>query len=106
MISLAEFQKLELRVGKILEATVHPNAERLLVLTVDLGSERRQVVAGIRAFYQPEQLVGRSVAVVANLEPALIRGVESQGMMLAATDEQGIVLLTTDRPATPGSTIK
>ena len=106
MITLADFQKLELRVGTVLEAALHPNAERLLVVTVDLGAERRQVVAGIRSAYQPEQLIGRSIVLLANLEPAVIRGVESQGMLLAASDAQGIVVLTTDRPAAPGSPIK
>lgn len=106
MITLADFQKLELRVGTVVEAVLHPNAERLLVVTVDLGAERRQVVAGIRSAYQPEQLIGRSIVLLANLEPAVIRGVESQGMLLAASDAQGIVVLTTDRPAAPGSPIK
>lgn len=106
MASLEEFQKIDLRIGRIVEATPHPNADRLLVLQVDLGDQRRQVVAGIKASYQPEQLVGRTVALVANLNAAVIRGVESQGMVLAAQDEQGIVLLTTERAVTPGSRIK
>ena len=106
MASLEEFQKIDLRIGKVLEAALHPNADRLLVLQVDLGTERRQVVAGIKATYQPEQLIGRTVALVANLDPAMIRGVESQGMALATQDEQGIVLLTTERSVTPGSRIK
>ena len=106
MASLDEFQKIDLRIGKIVEAAPHPNADRLLVLQVDLGTERRQVVAGIKASYQPDQLLGRTVALVANLDAATIRGVESQGMVLAAQDEQGIVLLTTERPVTPGTGIK
>ena len=106
MASLEEFQKIDLRIGQVVEAALHPNADRLLVLQVDLGTERRQVVAGIKATYQPEQLIGRTVALVANLDPAMIRGVESQGMVLATQDEQGIVLLTTERAATPGSRIK
>ena len=106
MASLEEFQKIDLRIGKVLEAALHPNADRLLVLQVDLGTERRQVVAGIKASYQPEGLIGRMVAVVANLDAATIRGVESQGMVLATQDEQGITLLTTERPVTTGSRIK
>ena len=106
MASLEEFQKIDLRIGQIVEAALHPNADRLLVLQVDVGAQRRQVVAGIKATYQPEQLIGRTVALVANLDPAMIRGVESQGMVLAAQDEQGIVLLTTERALTPGSRIK
>ena len=106
MASIEEFQKIDLRIGKIVEAAPHPNADRLLVLQVDLGTERRQVVAGIKTSYQPEQLIGRTVAVVANLDAATIRGVESRGMVLATQDEQGITLLTTERPVTTGSRIK
>ncbi|MEM4282613.1 MAG: methionine--tRNA ligase [Candidatus Woesearchaeota archaeon] len=79
------FSKLELRVGKIIEAKVHPNAEKLLVLQVDLGSVgKRQLVAGIRQWYTPEELVGKKVLVLVNLKPIKLRGVESQGMILAA----------------------
>ena len=106
MASIEEFQKIDLRIGKIVEAALHPNADRLLVLQVDLGTERRQVVAGIKASYQPEQLIGRTIALVANLDAATIRGVESQGMVLATQDEQGITILTTERPVTPGTRIK
>ena len=106
MASIEEFQKVDLRIGKIVEAVPHSNADRLFVLQVDLGTERRQIVAGIKASYQPEQLIGRTVAVVANLDAATIRGVESQGMVLATQDEQGITLLTTERSVTPGSRIK
>jgi len=84
-ISIEAFRALELRVGTIRAAEPHPNADRLLVLRVDLGSEERQIVAGIRAHYDAAALVGRQVVVVANLEPARLRGVESQGMVLAAT---------------------
>ena len=106
MASLEEFQKLDLRIGKVLAATTHEHADRLLVLTVDVGTEQRQLVAGIRASYQPEQLIGRSVVLVANLDPATIRGVESQGMILATQDDNGTVLLTTDRNVPPGSRVK
>ena len=106
MASPEEFQRLDLRIGKVLEAKDHDRADRLLILTVDLGTERRQVVAGIRAAYQPEQLVGRLVILVANLDSAVIRGVESQGMVLATQDEGGLVLLTTDRSVPPGNQVK
>ena len=109
-IVLADFQKVALRTGTILEAAPHPNADRLLVLQVDLGGtppERRQVVAGIKAQYAPDTLVGRTVVVVANLEPATIRGVESQGMVLAASNEQeGLTLVVLDKPMAPGSIVK
>jgi len=85
-ITYDDFAKLELRVATIVEAKIHPNADKLLVLQVDLGSEKRQICAGIRAYYPPEQLVGKQVVVVANLEPRPLRGEISQGMLLAATD--------------------
>jgi methionyl-tRNA synthetase len=79
-------------VATVTAAEPHPNADRLLVLRVDLGGEQRQIVAGIRAHYPPETLVGRQVVVVANLEPAMLRGVESQGMLLAASSGDRVVL--------------
>jgi methionyl-tRNA synthetase len=87
MITIEQFQQVELRVATVKTAEPHPNADRLLVLTVDLGTEERQIVAGIRAHYDPATLVGTQVVVVANLEPAKLRGVESQGMLLAASAE-------------------
>ena len=83
-IDIATFRQADLRVAEIVAAERVEGADRLLRLQVDLGSERRQLVAGIAAFLTPEQLVGRKIVVVANLEPARIRGVESQGMLLAA----------------------
>jgi len=87
-------------------AEPHPNADRLLLLRVDLGTEERQLVAGIRAHYDPAALVGSQVVVVANLEPAKLRGVESQGMVLAASDGDRIVLLRPDDPLTPGAVVR
>jgi len=106
MITIEQFRALDLRVGTIRAAEPHPNADRLLVLRVDLGTEARQVVAGIRAHYEPAALVGRQVIVVANLEPATLRGVESQGMVLAAADGERVVLLRPDDPVTPGATVR
>ena len=106
-ISIEEFQKLALRVGIITAAVEHPNADRLFVLTVDLGEERpRQLVAGIRSSYQAAELIGKHVVVVANLKPAVLRGVESQGMALAASDGTTIVLISPDRPIRAGSPVK
>lgn len=90
----------------VTEAKAHPNADRLLILTVDLGGSTRQVVAGIRSHYQPSDLVGKSVVVVTNLEPATIRGVESQGMVLATHAGDQLGLLTPDRPIPPGSPVR
>jgi methionyl-tRNA synthetase len=106
LVTIDDFRKIELRVGRVLAAEPHPNADRLLVLKVDLGTEQRQLVAGIRASYQDLQaLVGREVVVVANLEPAKLRGVESQGMLLATQDAGGIALLRPDRDVAPGSPV-
>jgi methionyl-tRNA synthetase len=93
VISFEEFAKVELRVGKVLESRAHPNADKLLVLKVDLGSEQRQLVAGLKGYYTPEELLGRSIIVVANLAPRMMRGEESQGMLLAAvTDDRSKVI--------------
>lgn len=106
-ITIDDFRKIELRVGTISSAEPHPNADRLVVLRVDLGTEQRQLVAGIRAHYAPESLVGRQIVVVANLEPATLRGVESQGMLLAASDAEGrLAVVTPERPVAAGATVK
>ncbi len=105
MISIDEFKKLELKVATIKSAEPHPNADRLLVLQVDLGAEERQIVAGIKGHYTPEALVGRQIIVVANLEPARLRGLESQGMLLAATDGDGVVIITPERVVLSGSRV-
>ncbi len=107
MLSIDEFRRLELRVATVVEAAPHPNADRLLVLQVDLGSERRQLVAGIRAHYEPETLIGKQVVVVTNLAPATLRGVESQGMLLAASDAEGrLAFVTPEKPVAAGATVQ
>ena len=106
MITIDQFRALELRVGTVRAAEPHPNADRLLVLRVDLGGEERQLVAGIRAHYEPAALVGRQVVVVANLEAARLRGVESQGMVLAASEGERVVLLAPDAPVPPGAVVR
>lgn len=105
MISIEEFRKLELRVATIRAAEHHPNADKLMVLQIDLGSEQRQICAGIRNQYAPEELIGKQIVVVANLEPAKLRGLESQGMLLAASDEGRVILLTPDKAVEPGSKV-
>ena len=105
-MTLDEFKKIELKVGTIQKIELHPNADKLYVIQVDLGTASRQIVAGIRLHYTPEQLLGRQIVVVTNLDPALIRGVQSNGMLLAAGDEKGLVILTLDRAVAPGATIK
>jgi methionyl-tRNA synthetase len=91
LIDIDHFAKVELRVGRVVEAGPHPNADRLLVMQVDTGDpEPRQIVAGIRADWEPEDLVGRNLIVCCNLKPAKLRGVESQGMMLAVKGDDRV----------------
>jgi len=105
-IAYETFSRMDLRVARIVEAEAIPGADKLLRLEVDLGGERRQVVAGIAQHYDPESLAGRLVVVVANLAPARIFGVESQGMVLAAEDDGGLALLRPDKDLRPGSVVK
>jgi methionyl-tRNA synthetase len=105
-ISYDDFAKLELRVAKVLAAREHPNANKLLLLQIQVGEEQKQIVAGIRGHYEPEVLVGRQIVVLNNLQPALIRGEESNGMLLAASDAGGVVLLRPDRDCEVGAGIK
>jgi methionyl-tRNA synthetase len=106
VISFEEFKKLELIVAQIKEVQDHPNADRLYVLKIDTGSGEKQLVAGIRSSYSKEDLVGRRIVVVNNLEPVVIRGQESQGMLLAAGDTSGVALLTPDRDVPLGSQVR
>ena len=106
MVNYEEFRKIELKIAKIKEVQDHPNADRLYVIKVDLGGKEKQLVAGIRNSYTKEALVGKYVVVVDNLEPAVLRGVESQGMLLASQDENGIAVISPDREVTLGSIVK
>jgi methionyl-tRNA synthetase len=106
-IPFDDFLKLDLRVGTIRQAEAHPAADKLLVLQVDLGNEKRQIIAGIKGHYEPESLVNRQIIVVTNLAPRMMRGLESQGMLLAAStdDHTQVILLTTEREVPPGSKV-
>ncbi len=106
-ISFDEFVKIKLRVGRVIEASVHPNADKLLVLRVDLGDEQRQICAGLKGYYEPEQLLGRNLVLVTNLAPRMMRGLESQGMLLAAStpDHEQVIVLTTESDIPPGSKV-
>ena len=106
MITIDEFKKLEIRIAKIKEVTDHPNADRLYVVTIDMGDKTKQVVAGIKGSYKKEDLIGRQVVVVDNLAPAMLRGVESQGMILVTHDDKGISILSPDREVVVGSAVK
>src|SRR5512146_1109483 len=93
MISIEDFARIELRVGTIISAEAVPGATKILRLTIDIGERQITTASGIALHYKPETLVGRRVVVVANLQPATIRGIESQGMILAASDGDKIVLV-------------
>ena len=88
-ISIDDFMKVELRVARVLEAEAVPKSKKLVKLTVDTGTDQRTIVAGIAEAYQPEQLVGRTIVIVANLKPAKLMGIESNGMVLAASPDGG-----------------
>ena len=105
-ITIDEFAKVDLRVATITAAEPHPNADRLLVLKIDLGTEERQLIAGIRAHYSPEELIGKQIVVVTNLQPATLRGVESQGMLLAASDGEKVIVLSPEKPIAAGSQVR
>lgn len=107
MITLSDFQKLDLVVARIVSAERVPNADRLLRLLVDTGEGTRTLVAGIAQHYAPEDLVDRQIVLVANLEPARIRGVESHGMLLAARDAGtgAVVLIGPSMPVASGSRV-
>ena len=98
MINFDDFQKLEIKVGTILEAEKIEGADKLLKLLIDLGEEKRTIVAGIAESYRPKSIVGKQVPILTNLEPRVLRGVESQGMILAAViDEKAILLKPTKK---------
>ncbi len=108
IINYDDFAKLELRVATVLECKPHENADKLLVLQIDLGNgERRQICAGLRSHYQPEQLIGKQIVVVANLAPRQMRGEVSQGMLLAATDPatNKVIVVTPGDPVAAGSKV-
>ena len=103
---MEDFKKIELVVAQIKEVKEHPNADRLYVLQVDTGRDVRQIVAGIRNAYTPEQLINRRFILIANMEPAVIRGEASNGMLLAASDANGMAILSPDKDMALGSIVK
>jgi methionyl-tRNA synthetase len=106
-ISIDDFMKVELRVAKVLSAERVPKSSRLLKLHVDTGADQRTIVAGIAEAYEPETLVGRSIAVVFNLKPAKLMGIESNGMVLCASPEGGKPqIVTFDDPPVPGTRVR
>lgn len=101
-ISIDDFAKVELKTARVKAAEPHPDADKLLVLTVQVGEEERTICAGIRQWWQPEQLVGKDIIIVANLAPRKLRGVMSQGMLLAVQDGDNVVPMTAMNPVQSG----
>ena len=106
MVSFEEFKKLDIRIAKVLEIKEHPNADKLFILKIDTGEKQKQIVAGIRNFYKKEDLLGKQIVVVDNLEPVTIRGVSSDGMLLAAQGDDTISVLIPDRSIKSGAKVK
>ncbi|MGE5192516.1 MAG: methionine--tRNA ligase subunit beta, partial [Deltaproteobacteria bacterium] len=106
VVTYEQFAQLDLRVARVLEAREHPNANKLLLLKIRVGDAEKQIVAGIRGHYEPAKLVGQLIIVVNNLAPAVIRGEESNGMLLAASDGTSVVLLQPEREIADGSKVK
>ena len=105
-IKFDEYMRLDLRVGKIVEVLDHPKADKLYILRVDIGGEIRTLVAGIKPWYRKEELEGKHIIVLTNLEPRTIRGVTSEGMLLAADDGETVSVLTTDKPVKLGAKVR
>ena len=105
-ITIDEFMKVQLKTAKVLTAERVPKSEKLLKLQVSLGSEQRQIVAGIGKKYEPETLIGKTIVIVANLKPAKLMGIESQGMVLAAGDSEVRGLMTLLEDVEPGTKVK
>ncbi len=105
-MNIEDFKKIDLRVGKIISAEKIEGSEKLLRLEIDLGNEWRQVVSGIAEKYNPEELINKNIILVANLESKIIKGIESQGMILAAEDKNGnIVLISPEKNIEPGAKV-
>jgi methionyl-tRNA synthetase len=105
MVSFEDFKKLEIKTAKILEANDHPNADKLLVFKVEVGDEQKQIVAGIKGHYTNEELIGKTIVIIDNLEQAIIRGEESNGMLLATRQAETLSLLTPDKPVASGNKV-
>ena len=108
-VSFEEFAKLDLRIAKVVQVQDHPNADKLICMTIDLGGQQRQIIAGLKGHYAPEELLGRQIVVVTNLQPRKVRGLESHGMLLAAVfgekDSQRVVILAPDKDVPAGAEV-
>ncbi|MBL7069477.1 MAG: methionine--tRNA ligase subunit beta [Candidatus Omnitrophica bacterium] len=105
MVSFQDFKKMDIRIAVIKDVKDHPNADKLFIVNCDTGTEEKQVVAGIKDSYKPEELIGKKVVVITNLEPATIRGVESHAMILAAKDDNTLSVLVPEKEIKTGTKI-
>ena len=106
MIPFNDFKKLDIRVGRILDVSNHPKADKLLVLKIDIGDEVRTIVAGIKNYYEREELMDKKVVIVANLEQKELRGIKSEGMILAAVKNDKVILITPDEDIKEGAAVQ
>lgn len=104
-ISFKDWQKLDLRVGKIVSVEEHPQADKLYILEVDLGKEKRKLVAALKGYYNKEQIQGKLCVVFTNLEPATIRGMKSEGMILAAVGKDTVALIAPEKDIELGAKV-
>jgi len=105
VVSFEDFKKMDIRVAVIKDVKDHPNADKLFVINIDTGAEEKQIVAGIKNSYKAEELIGKKIVVITNLEPATIRGVESRAMLLAAQDDKNLCVLAPEKDIKIGSKI-
>ena len=107
-VKFEDWKKLDLRIGEIKEVDNHPNADKLILLKVDIGDKIISLVAGIKNYYKKEKLIGKKIVVFANLEPSIIRGIKSEGMVLASEDKESniVSLLIPDQDVKNGSVIR
>lgn len=105
LVSFEEFKRMDLRVAQVTEVRDHPNADKLYCIQLDIGGETRQTVAGLKGYYTPEELMGRRVAAICNLAPAVLRGERSEAMLLAAQQGDAVVLIVPEGEVAPGSRI-
>ncbi|HUO50434.1 MAG TPA: hypothetical protein VMU25_02630 [Candidatus Paceibacterota bacterium] len=106
-IAYEDFAKLDIRIGRVIAAEMVPDADKLIKCTIDFGElGQRTIVSGIAQWKKPEDLVGRELPYIVNLAPRVLRGVESQGMLIAASDENGVALIAPERDVPPGTKLK
>ena len=106
MIPLNEFKKLDIRVGRIIDVSNHPKADKLLVLKIDIGNEVRTIVAGIKNYYERKELMDKKVIIITNLEQKELRGIKSEGMILAAVKDNKVVLIEPEKDIEVGAVIQ